>query len=183
MAESQGLINIVSKARDTMSNCINVIDIAHHEIHEGNHYTKTFNVTKLAAAFLNVHFKKGLAAYPARHINFEVSANQSGAVYLYEMLKTSGAGGTTYTYLNNNRRSTKASSYRLVVDKTTFSSSTGTLLVTGQYGANTGAQRFGGSAVNRNEWVLASTKEYLLRYDPAANTTGLMVTVTQYEES
>ena len=176
-------IKITANEKDTISDALVTIDITHHEIHDGNHYTKTFVETKLSSQFLNITFKKGVAANAKRHVSFEVGANQSGAVYLYEQIKTSAAGGTTYTLLNNNRTSTKACAYRLITGKTTFSSSTGTLLVSGQYGANLGAQRFGGSANSRNEWVFKSTKEYLLRYDPAANTTGIMVTVTLYEES
>jgi hypothetical protein len=181
MPESQALINIMNKAHDTGDNAIGIIDITHKEIHEGDNYTKTITATKTAVQFLNVHLKKGLATYPKRHMVFVASGDQAASVKLYEMAKTSGAGGTTYTLLNNNRVSTKASSYRIVVDKSTFSSSTGTLLEGTVFGANQASNKWGGTAGSRFEWVLKSTKEYLIRYDPAAATTNINVSVTWYE--
>jgi hypothetical protein len=95
---------------------------------------------------------------------------------------TSGGGGTTGTAINNDRGSTSVSVHKIEVIGSTHSSSTGTLLWAASFGANAPPTRVGGSAAARQEFILASSLDYQLRYDPSAAAATIFINAEWYEE-
>lgn len=173
----------ITLSKDTASNTIGIIDIQHKEIHEGKHFIYASDMTATASTdFMRLFLKGGGSTEPARHIIFEVSADKAGKVYFREGILTSGGGGTTVTILNNNRNSTEASKHSIIRMPTTKSSSTGTLLWAGFVGANNPPVKIGGCGSNRMEFVLASSRDYYLMYDPSANATNVIMVSEWYEE-
>jgi len=178
-----GVERIFNNAYDTVSKNIGSIDVVHKEVHEGNHYTYTISETATQDTdFIDAFFIGGGATEPLRHMTFEVSSNKAGVVSLYEGSRSSAGAGATVVALNNNRTSTKASAHSIRVIPDTFTTSTGTLLWRGTIGANEGPTRIGGQVGQRNEFIFASSKDYLIVHDASAEPANVVIVASWYEE-
>lgn len=182
MPESQALINILKDAQDTVDKNIGFIDETHREVHEGKHFSIVVNSASTASTdALNIWLLGQGATKDDRHLIAYVSANKAGTIKLIEGVLSSGGGGTTKTPLNNNRNSTNASDHKVTFQGTTKSSESGTTLFAGYVGAATGPTIIGGTLGNRQEYILASSKNYTLRYEASAVNTNVIMVAEWYE--
>ncbi len=183
MPESQGLINMVDNAYDTRSKTIGTIDIVHKRVHQGKHFVYTANKSAtLSTHFINVFFIGQGSTKNKRHMIMDVSADKAGMFTFLEGSLSSGAGGTTATAINSDRMSTIVSQHKIKVQPTTKSSGAGTTLYATYIGANSPPVRVGGNDGSRNEFILASSKSYLARFNPGTNATNVIIVAQWYEE-
>lgn len=191
MAETQAVTNLVKEIYDKLAASIDTeresavyIDYVHEEIHKGHHFTHVTNKTASAASdFINVMYIGQGSTKKRRHMIVDVSADKAGTIYFIEDILSSGAGGTTATALNNDRISTIVSEHKIKVQPTTKSSGSGRSTLWASYvGASAPPVRIGGVGGSRNEFVLASSKSYCLRFDPDSIATKVLIVAQWYEE-
>jgi hypothetical protein len=154
------------------------IDIVHHTIHAGGHYTVTNSGSKDASGSLDLMLVTPPANLGEIHLECATSASNAGQYFLYEGVTTSN-DGTAVTINNNKRTSLNQSACKAYHTPTV--TATGTNLETHQVGASSGATRVGGTTESRNEYILKPETKYLLRYTATNNTTLISHTMAYYE--
>lgn len=164
---------------DTLTNSLVGIDYAHHEIHQGNHYTvrRFVSLTGSGGATPQDDTFVIVGANKTLHIIIDVSCETEMRFNLYEATTVSG-NGTNQTAYDNNRvtaNTTDAAWYRNPTVSTD-----GTLLDTIYVGAgkNTGAQ-----VSTRLEWILKKSTNYMFRVINLSATGGdFSMRLMYYEE-
>lgn len=160
-----------------------VMDVVHHEVHEGEmwHGERTAtDVANGAAVDLLLHVG---GAYEA-HTVFEVLASGQVTVSLWES-PTVGANGTQMVAYNM-RRSITETSHSQIYHTPTISATGSVALVDGRLlpGGTSPQTRVGGGIRQGIEWILAPGQFYLLR---VRNSSGSAVTINTvvewYEEA
>lgn len=155
------------------------IDSVHHEIHEGDHYTAFLYDGEVdSTSTLSV-----LITVPAAgemHLVGLVKSSLGGSFTWSEAPNASG--GSAITPYNNNRQSTNAAT--LVVTSNPTFVSAGTVLLQTDVGATGNpTQAAGGNFAARQEWILAQSTLYLLRFVSATNDAKVTLILEWYEES
>lgn len=146
-----------------------IVDTTIEEVFEGNKYTALTYGTISASAYSILTLTA--ATDKETIIDFGVDANKPGVWRLSENAVVSGA--TTITAYNNNRRSTNT--YGSVVKQGGEIVTVGTVLGYHVIGSATGgAAKSGGSSANRNPWVLATGKTYMITYQAESSDTQVV---------
>jgi hypothetical protein len=149
------------------------VDIAHHRIHEGNHFIVHRVVTSLPA----LNPKYFLIIPPPvqpdgtiieMHLIFEVDSDVGGTLELFESPTIAG-NGTPLNVINNNRRSSTISLCQVFEDPIITSDGTQLFSERGGTGGPTpiGAD-LGEFERNDEEFVLHQEDSYILKYVPLA---------------
>jgi hypothetical protein len=155
-------LNIVSKP---------TADIAHHKIHEGNH----FLVHKINLGLVALVPKYFLIIPPPvqpdgsvieTHVIFEVDCGDCGGTLEFFENPTITANGSSLTIINNNRRSSTTSLSKVFEDPTVTSD--GTLLFQEIGGNLTTGVDLGEFERNDEEFILSPNFNYILKYIPLA---------------
>jgi len=167
---------------DDVDNARIGIDLVHHEIHEGNHYT--CNTIDASVDIASPKYVRCLAPDTAVRIHWvtEVSTDGAALVELYEN-PTLLAAGTAMTEYNNDRNSLNAATVQCFFDSTTQApDNDGTLLFSRFIGgAGVGGKSTSGEYGSRQEWILKQAYNYLIKVTVAANATQVSVTNSWYE--
>lgn len=168
---------------DDAVHALKIIDVVHHEVHEGEMFSADHVATTVAdAASVDVLFQAG--AGKDSHFVFDVSAGGAVRVYLYEG-PTISAVGTALTPYNLNRRSARQPGSQVSHTPTVGAVGT-TVLIGGRYlaGGASAQTRIGGGLRPGLERILAPGRTYLLR---VTNVSGSAITISVaaewYEES
>ena len=164
---------------DPLTNSLATIDYAHHEIHQGAHFTirRFVSLTGSGGATPQDDTYVIVGANKTLHMIVDASCETEMRFNLYEATTVS-ANGTNQTAYDNNRvtaNTTDAVWYRNPTVTTV-----GTLLDTIYVGAgkNTGAQ-----VSTRNEWILKKSTNYMFRVINLSATGGdFSIRLMYYEE-
>ena len=140
---------------DTMTDALNTVDYAHHEVHGGS----MFHVSYVADIGNGANLDIGVTTPNTSkhsHMVIGVGVEAEARLYLYE--DATFSGGTPLTAYNRNRNSSTAATSTVV--HTPSITSTGTLILGAHYGS---ARTYGGESRAQNEWILKQNAKYLLR--------------------
>lgn len=149
---------------DPMFNAPIVIDIGHHEVHEGDMFSvRHYDEDAASGHLLHIHLTTPPAATPQKRAHIVVEHESSGE-HQYQLLEgvTRSSGGVLTTAINRQRGSAKAAVTTCYIgsdkgsNKVVYSGGTE---IDGSYGGS-GKQTGGGDRATV-EWVLAPATEYL----------------------
>jgi len=168
---------------DRSTNAINIIDYAHHEVHDGSHFT--FSTT---SGDLDI-------ATPLEYLihapNTTKWAHLLGTIYgalhtRFELFE--GATHTSGIHMpvhNNNRNSTKQAG--IIITEHAGNGADGILLFEAEFGVDTGggANRVTGGGTSRaeGEWVLKQNTVYLMRLSSLTDNNVGSMTFGWYEHT
>jgi len=164
----------VAAIADAVSGASVVIDFAHHELHEGDHYYATGTTTLGIGEVLNILIVTPNTTKWA-HLEGQIGTSGTATVGFYEGSTTSAAGSAV-TEFNRNRNS--ANTAAVVVTTGPTITGDGTLIFTAQSGAG---QRVGGDVRAQNEFILKQNTKYILRVTSAVATNVTNWLVDWYE--
>jgi len=179
-----GPAHMINMETDSVGPWLVGIDIAHHQIHEGEMFQVVAASTDLDAGdYLGLIVHTATGYYP--HFTYEVSASGAGHVSLYKApnISASHSRGTLLTKANVDQNSSKTS-HTTVRSVASVLATPGTLLE--RYFIGGGGTRGAGAGESRSgsEWILyavAATHYYVEFKSSAANSDGT-VTARWYEE-
>lgn len=148
-------------AKDALTGLVGVIDMEHHEIHEGEHFFIQ-NYTEVAGSgVLNHTFLTGAKDV---HMTFEVSGADAGFILQTYEGATGDSNGSVLNALNNKRESLTASTITVRENPTNTAVVGATLLRASRQGTSGGvAQRTAGNVQRGNEVILKKNTKYLIR--------------------
>ena len=140
------------------------IDIVHHEVHEGEHYTATF--------------AEAIGSGSASVLLFETPGSATATIHFMAVVDTSAAGTLIFTaipnatvgtavYAQNNNQVIGGSS-ELSITHTGAVTTTGTILENHAPGDGGAGNKIGGESGLRNEWLLNHSARYLLQFTCSA---------------
>jgi hypothetical protein len=154
------------------------IDLAHHEVHEGDAFRVSYPNTNVSSGAQTLFYVKAPNSDKRMHTVFSVEANLPGLLYFYEGPTISGSAiGTALTIFNFDRNSTKASQATAYHTPTISGTAYGTMISTRTLGSASGPggnTRVGGAARDTFEYILKKNEGYLLRF--IADTNGTRIT-------
>lgn len=167
---------------DSISQNLKIIDPVHAVIHDGQHYTANHYVTVGTATAVTVLITPP-AAGSGRFVHFVagVTTNNAGVFTFSEDPVTTG--GTTLVSANNYRNEQVDHPDPVVLKHsvTVDAASIGTVLETFiTADASTNQFTVGGSNLQRNEWLLAGGKNYLMRFVADNASTRTVFNLTYY---
>jgi len=157
------------------------IDLAHHEIHEGNHYT--CNVLDEDVDIAAPKIVRCTAPNTSTRIHWvtEVSTDGAAKVEFFEE-PTINVAGSDMTENNNDRNSGNAAELVCREDATTTDD--GTLLFSRFIGGTgVGGSSTSGELGTRQEWILKQGAEYITKVTVDADDTKVTINHGWYEVS
>lgn len=161
---------------DTMTDALNVVDYAHHEIHAGSHFHASRTVNLGNGASVDVLITTPNTTKHA-HMVGSIGVELESHMYFYE--NPNVTGGTAIAAYNRNRNS--ATTAGVTVKHTPTVNSTGTLITESHFGSGRAA---GGERRENAEWVLKQNEDYLLRVTNAtANENYVTILLDWYEHT
>lgn len=166
---------------DEVTGAALTIDTSHHEVHEGEMWHAERTVSGVAdAGAVNLLLNVGSAV--DAHVVFEVLASGQVTVSLWES-PTINTLGTEVTIYNMDRNVTTTAHSQLY--HTPSITSTGSVaLVNGRLlpGGNSPQTRVGGGIRQNTEWILAPSRNYLLRVTNNSGSAATINTVVEWYE-
>jgi len=158
------------------------INLVHHEIHDGNHYT--CNTLDTSVDIATPKYVRCTAPDTPTRIHWvtEVSTDGAALVEFYED-PTINAAGTAMVEQNNDRNSGNTADLVCREDCTTQApNNDGTLLFSRFVGGTgVGGSSTSGEFGSRQEWILDQAKEYIVKVTVGANGTQVSITNSWYE--
>lgn len=153
-----------------------VVDYAHHETHEGDHYFYCENVTLGSGAIRNILINVANSnKWP--HMVWTIRSSGEANMVLYEETTTS-SDGTAVNERNHNRNSIKTSITQ--VFHTPTITADGTQICTEHFGSG---QNAGGASRGETEIILKQNTKYLLRVTSEAAANDITTRLNWYEHS
>jgi hypothetical protein len=150
---------------DTLTGAQVGIEYAHHETHDGNYYRCGGNWATLAAA-TNYDVRVDVAAGKELHFNFEMEGSTESGYSLLEFgTTTSSTGGVAQTIICKNRQRKGTPTATVTADVTTTVGNAAILAVKRVGSGKTS----GGDVGTDEEWILAKSKSYIVRFTNYAN--------------
>ena len=166
--------------QDLTSGNVLIIEPEHGVIHEGAHYTVSYDTTVAGSGSVTSLLITTPAASEDKYLHFVCSVNADKKVIWTLSEAPEATAGSVLTSYNNNRAMTSSTSPATVTANPTITS-VGTVLETHIVGsASTNQSKVGGNANARNEWVLAAATKYLLRVVTTEATTEVDMTIPYY---
>ena len=160
------------------------IDLVHHEIHKGNHYT--CNTLDESVDIAAPKYVRCTAPDSATRIHFiaEISTDGAAKVEWFEN-PTILAAGDAMAENNNDRNSANIATLICREDATTQApNNDGTLLFSRFIGGTgVGGTSTAGEFGTRQEWILKQAFDNLVKVTVAANGTQVSITLSWYEVS
>jgi len=164
------------------------IDIAHHEIHEGDTFSVVGADTVAADTdTVQIYIETPAVASPQKRIHFTLSHYGSGehSVVITEGI-TFTSGGAAFVPVNRRRDSVKTTSAQAVRvggdDQTggVLVYSGGTVIWSELIGTGRGS---GGTTRGTEEWILDTDTGYIFEIISGATSTAISITTTWYEHT
>ena len=158
------------------------IDLVHHEIHDGNHYT--CNSIDTSVDIAAPKYIRCTAPDTTTRIHWvtEISADGAALVEFFEN-PTILADGNAMTEQNNDRNSLNTAELICREDCTTQApNNDGTLLFSRFIGGTgVGGTSTSGELGTRQEWILKQAEDYITKVTVVANGTQVTINQTWYE--
>lgn len=169
---SDGIVS--GQARiDAYSEALQVIDFAHHTVHEGDHYFVEGYADLNNGDVLNIRVVTPDTSTWV-HLLFNIESSLAFTTQLYE--DASGwTGGTSLTPVNNNRNSANTSAVQFIRGVT--GGSDGTLISQGKWGT----KKSGGGLEIFDEIILKQGTTYLRRFTSNADSNVIYFRASWYE--
>lgn len=166
---------------DDVDDVLVTIDFVHHEIHEGNHYTASIydnDVDIVGPKYVRIT----TPATGETHLVFSVSGSAGFIAEFYED-PTLNAAGAAVARINNNRVSTNTANVTTFQDTTTQApNNDGTLLWSAIAGSGGNpAQSNSGQSGARQEFILTTSEDYLVKVTVLADNTKINIQAEWYE--
>lgn len=164
---------------DPISDLPVTVDLAHHQLHEGETHQYTYPPAALSSgSSVDVRFVVGnlVATKRTPHFVIELDAAAETWLYLYESPTTSG-NGTLKTVYNRNRNSTTVPASTVYLSPTV--SDPGMLLSAWLVGAG---NKVGGASRESIEWDLKANTVYLIRATAKATGNNVAMRLMWYED-
>ncbi len=156
------------------------VDLEHHKIHEGNHWTCQDLATGLSANTPKYwHYKTPDLDSVYWHFVFELRASNGGILRLYED-PTLSADGTQLACYNNNRNMAAVNPTLTMYKDPTVTALGTKILLQNVLGSSSGAGS-GGAESREREFVLKKNTSYLVEFTPFANSTTASCCAEHYE--
>lgn len=165
--------------QDPISGNVTTIGPEHAVIHDGTHFTLTYNkLVNSAASVSSVYFTTPSAG-SAQYTHFVCGVETDKAATWTFSEDASASVGSALTVYNNNRNSTKAS--LLTLFGTPTITTVGTVLETHIIGTsgNPNSQT-GGGVEARNEWLLKPSTNYLIQITTVSASTNTVINMPYY---
>jgi len=160
---------------DPVTGALVMIDYAHHEAHDGNHFTYPETNTLALGATRDLILTAPNTAKRI-HLIYNISASALLTVCLFE--NTTHAVAAALAAFNNDRNSATAAT--MAINVSGGGGADGTLLLIGGYGATGGRQ--GADVRADQEIILDQAAKYLLRLTSGANGNVTTTSLAWYEE-
>jgi len=164
---------------DQGSHSLVEISFSHHKIHKGEHFFSTVSdtdVDTLAPKYIRITTPNTTAW---AHLLLRYTSTGAGLWEFFENPTLTGAG--TAVTIFNNRNSAGTPSVTAFQDTTV--SADGTLLWSDRTGTNgVGLTRNSGSSGREDELMLKQNEDYILKFTPDADNTGIVVGASFYEQ-
>jgi len=156
---------------------LQVINIMHHEIHEGNAFTAFISDLALADdASINIV----LTSTASVHLRVEGEVGGDSQFFMYEA-PTLATGGTDFTPIAFNREINSASATTVGINAEY--GATGTTILDRIIPAGTGIAGIAGSSGSDNEYILMPNTIYMIRIEnEAGSAEPAGITIDWYEE-
>lgn len=157
------------------------IDVVHHEVHEGDHFLATDIDTDVDTGAAKYWRITTPATSKRAHLILRYASTGAGTWEFFEN-PTTNAAGTQLTMVNSNRNSATTATTVFYYDNTTTSD--GTRLWADRTGSNgTGLTRNSGSGGREDELILKENEDYIIKFTPDADNTGVVLNVSWYEHT
>jgi hypothetical protein len=157
------------------------IDIIHHEIHEGNHYSTSYYEKIGSGTAINVLITVGTKSI---HMVGEMVSDNPGMATFSKSPNATTTSSTAITCFNNNGNSSKTTDTVFTVGGTYTSS--GTILRTYLFGSSSGTGgnkiSMGSTAGEINEAILTPGDKYLIRFVADGASTRTIIRTAFYEQ-
>ncbi len=148
------------------------LDIAHHRIHEGNHFT----VHKISTVTLGTPKYFLIIPPPSPpggsiieiHLIFHIDSDVGGTLEFFENPDIAG-NGTQLNIINNNRRSTTTSQAQVFEDPNVTSDGPSILFQQRKGSVAISDVVLGGFDRDDDEFILHQNTNYILKFTPLAN--------------
>ena len=165
---------------DEIAGALNVIDIVHHEIHEGEFFSVSYKAPDASPIADNATIAFALTA-ATKYIHLEAVAAMGGDAEVEFYEASTVTGGTATTPRNHKRTASDNSDVTVVRDPTV--NVAGTLLENAFMPGGTGGNAIGIVGNQRQEWILRPAITYVVRLTNRAGTAQPgSLAVTWYEE-
>jgi len=161
----------------TITGGLVVIDVVHHEVHRGDHFTATYAETLTSGSASVILLESPGSATATIHILANISTSAGGTLIFSE---APNATVGTAVYANNNNL-TIAGSSELSITHNGAVTTAGTVLENGALGGVGPSFRLGGDTGLRNEWIFNHSSRYLLQFTSSA-ATNVAWNLMWYEE-
>jgi hypothetical protein len=167
---------------DSSTNCLTILDYAHHEIHSGSHYFCAYSALKANTETIEVRFATPDTTTWA-HMTIDVECALAGTVEMWEATTKTHVALNAITPWNRNRNSTNSSG--LTICHTPGGAEAAAAGLTEYVGAASVSGRVagGGEATSRAEFVLKQNTAYLLRATSRADGNALSIILDWYEHA
>jgi hypothetical protein len=148
---------------DKATNSLQVMEFAHHEIHDGDHYEISDLVDLSINNVRDIRITTPDTAKWA-HFEYEIACESETEIYLYEDI-TEITTGTVIAVFNNNRNSAKTPAVTAnYIDNTSVANANSdTTVSTYIEHFILGAGKTGGATTRENEIILDQNKKYNIR--------------------
>lgn len=153
----------------------NTIDYVHAKIHGGESFVATHSVSVGTATAVSVLITPPMSE--RIHLDYSVEATNSGTWTFSEA--PGASGGSALVSFNRDRDSSNSSG--VLISHTVTYASSGTVMESHCIGTAGHGDSSGGSGQSRHEFVLSTTKQYLLRFVAFNAATNVAVNLSFYE--
>ena len=163
------------------------MDVAHHEVHEGDTYSAIISDPSAAdTKVVQGYIKTPAVADPQKRMHLTLSHGGSGA-HSFSITEgiTYSAGGTARAPVNRRRDSANTTSAQTVKvgsdkDSDVITYTGGTVIWEESAGAGRGT---GGETRGVTEWILAPNTEYIFQVFSGATSTAITLSAIWYEHT
>ena len=158
-----------------------VIDVAHHEIHEGNHF---YIQGYLELDDTDTHYIKLVTPDTLEwsHFIFDIRSTGICTTYLDEGASGGMAGGSGVTPINNNRNSSNTSSL-VITSGVTVATGYDLRLESDKWGANGFKENIGGGSARTDEFIFKQNTTYLRTFVSGADSNIIQFKASWYEHT
>lgn len=157
-----------------------IIDLAHHKVHEGQHFTFTDYDADVDSGLANRKVWQITAPNSAKRFHTILSFFTSNAgLFEFNENPTLNVEGTALTAYNNDRNSASVTTLVMKYDTTLLADGTSLTIV--QIGANTPKTQVGGVGRSSIEWILKANEDYAIIFQADNDNTVVSIVVEFYE--
>ena len=177
MPETTILVSTTRSAMtvDRITNALETISVAHHEVHEGESFVYSGQKTLASGGTMRILFTPNSTSYP--HLLILARSSAETNYKLWE--GGTFSGGTAITAVYDRNRYTKNTKASTLKTNPTITD-TGTLIYESHFGSGNNT---GGEDRGVHEWIFNTSTNYLVDITSEANSNDVSWALDWYEES